>query len=130
MLAYKHTCLAVYDAVNDRVHVVNISPESLFQLDVESDRVWSCLVLYSDEDLHHFIVHVLLCERRRRRSSRLRVQVNGEPPLQSAAVAHLNICKGNTKSFNLTKTIIDLAFNTLTILRVLKASPAVNRSNL
>lgn len=64
------------------------------------------VVLFSNEDLNHFTVNVLLCEQRLSRSSWLRVQMNREPPLQSAAVGYLNIWKGNTNDITLSLCVI------------------------
>lgn len=56
-----------------------------------------CSFVLSDKDLYHFTINFLLCYWGQSRSRWLREGMNREPPLQGAAVSHLNICRENTE---------------------------------
>lgn len=71
------------------------------------------LLVGSDEDLHHVVVHFLLGQGWRR-GLLLWVGLDKEPPLQGAAVKHWHIYAGMTK--NIEKLSVSLSGDSVSIL--------------
>lgn len=68
---------------------------SVCVMELPSNHSFGCFVtevMGSDEDLHHVVVHFLLGGRDWKRGVLLWVGLDGESPLQGAAVKHWHIC--------------------------------------